>query len=54
MDKKIDVGHVAHPSFVEADKLRGINAPLSISAAGQRSRFVTFPSPPKEFVECEK
>ncbi|KAI1494914.1 dienelactone hydrolase [Biscogniauxia mediterranea] len=29
----INVGYVAHPSFVEEDELRGFQAPLSISAA---------------------
>ncbi|KAK7509960.1 dienelactone hydrolase [Phyllosticta citriasiana] len=29
----IDVGYVAHPSFVDADELKAINGPLSIAAA---------------------
>ncbi|KAF2664491.1 dienelactone hydrolase family protein [Microthyrium microscopicum] len=29
----IDAGYVAHPSFVDADELRGIEGPLSIAAA---------------------
>ncbi|EKG17503.1 Dienelactone hydrolase [Macrophomina phaseolina MS6] len=32
-DGKIDVGYIAHPSFVDAAELRGIHGPLSISAA---------------------
>jgi dienelactone hydrolase len=30
---KLDVGYVAHPSFVEADELKAIGGPFSISAA---------------------
>lgn len=30
---KIDVGYTAHPSFVDADELKEIKGPLSISAA---------------------
>ncbi|OCK83763.1 alpha/beta-hydrolase [Lepidopterella palustris CBS 459.81] len=30
---KLDVGYIAHPSFVEPDELKGIQGPLSISAA---------------------
>ena len=30
----VDVGYVAHPSFVEADELKVIKGPLSIAAAG--------------------
>ena len=30
----MDVGYVAHPSFVEADELKAIKGPLSIAAAG--------------------
>jgi dienelactone hydrolase len=30
---KIDVGYVAHPSFVEADELKAIEGPFSIAAA---------------------
>ncbi|KAI7969729.1 hypothetical protein EIK77_005849 [Talaromyces pinophilus] len=30
---KIDVGYVAHPSFIEADELKAIGGPFSISAA---------------------
>ena len=32
---KLDVGYIAHPSFVEADELKAIEGPLSISAAGK-------------------
>ncbi|KAG8623444.1 hypothetical protein KVT40_008420 [Elsinoe batatas] len=32
-NKGIDVGYVAHPSFVEADELKAIKGPLSIAAA---------------------
>ena len=31
---KLDAGYTAHPSFVEADEVKGIEGPLSISAAG--------------------
>jgi dienelactone hydrolase len=31
----LDVGYVAHPSFVDADEVRGIEGPLSIAAAGK-------------------
>lgn len=31
---KIDVGYVAHPSFVDEDELKGIKGPLAIAAAG--------------------
>lgn len=31
---KIDVGYSAHPSFVDADELKDIKGPYSISAAG--------------------
>lgn len=30
---KIDVGYVAHPSFVEADELKAIGGPFAIAAA---------------------
>ncbi|KAH8688707.1 dienelactone hydrolase family protein [Talaromyces proteolyticus] len=30
---KVDVGYVAHPSFVEAEELKAIEGPLAISAA---------------------
>lgn len=30
---RLDVGFVAHPSFVEADELKAIKSPLSIAAA---------------------
>ena len=32
---KIDVGYVAHPSFVQEDELRDIKGPLAIAAAGK-------------------
>ena len=32
----IDVGYVAHPSFVEEDELLKLNGPLSIAAAGKQ------------------
>jgi dienelactone hydrolase len=34
----LDVGYVAHPSFVDADEVRGIEGPLSIAAAGRLSQ----------------
>ena len=39
---KLEVGYVAHPSFMSAEELRGITGPLSIAAAGQSELF---PSP---------
>ena len=30
----VDVGFIAHPSFVETDELKQIKGPLSIAAAG--------------------
>ncbi|RDL32427.1 uncharacterized protein BP5553_08883 [Venustampulla echinocandica] len=39
--KGIDVGYVAHPSFVEEDELRAIEGPLSIVAAETDSIFPT-------------
>lgn len=38
---KIDVGYVAHPSFVEADELKAIGGPFSISAAETDTIFPT-------------
>ncbi|KAF2088555.1 alpha/beta-hydrolase [Saccharata proteae CBS 121410] len=32
-DGQLDVGYTAHPSFVDVDELKGIQGPLSISAA---------------------
>jgi dienelactone hydrolase len=32
--KGIDVGYMAHPSFVEADEVKALTGPLSIAAAG--------------------
>jgi dienelactone hydrolase len=32
---KLDAGYTAHPSFVDAEEVQGIQGPLSISAAGQ-------------------
>jgi dienelactone hydrolase len=29
-----DAGYIAHPSFIEADEVKGIQGPLSIAAAG--------------------
>ncbi len=31
----VDVGYIAHPSFVEAKELKAIKGPLSIAAAGK-------------------
>ncbi|KAH7555746.1 hypothetical protein BM1_06272 [Bipolaris maydis] len=33
----LDAGFIAHPSFVEADEVRGVERPLSIAAAGGSS-----------------
>lgn len=30
----LDAGYTAHPSFVDADEVRGVKGPLSITAAG--------------------
>ncbi len=38
---KLDVGYVAHPSFMSAEELRGIMGPLSIAAAGQNNLFAS-------------
>jgi dienelactone hydrolase len=35
----LDVGYVAHPSFVDADEVKGIEGPLSIAAAGTLSEW---------------
>ncbi|KAL1967758.1 hypothetical protein VTN77DRAFT_2447 [Rasamsonia byssochlamydoides] len=32
-EKKVDVGYIAHPSFIEPEELAAIQGPLSISAA---------------------
>jgi hypothetical protein len=37
----IDVGYVAHPSWVEASELSAIQGPLSISAAGLSARLLS-------------
>ncbi|KAB8298238.1 hypothetical protein EYC80_001973 [Monilinia laxa] len=39
--KGIDVGYVAHPSFIEEDELRAIKGPLSIAAAETDHIFPT-------------
>lgn len=39
--KGIDVGYVAHPSFVDEDELAAISGPLSIAAAETDSIFPT-------------
>lgn len=38
---KIDVGYTAHPSFVTADELMAVTAPLAISAAESDYIFTT-------------
>ncbi|KAK0660248.1 Protein AIM2 [Lasiodiplodia hormozganensis] len=38
-DNQIDVGYLAHPSFVDADELKAIQGPVSISAAETDSIF---------------
>lgn len=35
--KGIDVGFMAHPSFVEEDEIKALTGPLSIAAAGMLS-----------------
>lgn len=42
--KGIDVGYMAHPSFVSAEELKGVAAPLSIAAAGTSSAHPFGPS----------
>jgi dienelactone hydrolase len=37
----IDVGYLAHPSFVTEDELKAINGPLSIAAAENDTIFTT-------------
>ncbi|OMP89142.1 Protein AIM2 [Diplodia seriata] len=39
--ERIDAGFVAHPSFVDADELKGITRPLSIAAAEDDYIFPT-------------
>lgn len=34
----LDAGFIAHPSFVEADEIKGIKGPLSIAAAGMNKQ----------------
>lgn len=36
-DGGLDAGFTAHPSFVDADEVRGIQGPLSIAAAGMHN-----------------
>lgn len=36
----VDAAYVAHPSFVDAEELAAIKAPLSIAAAGKFESFV--------------
>jgi hypothetical protein len=55
---RLDAGYLAHPSFVDADELKAITRPLSISAAGKsgmRSPFSLYkfsnalhPWPPRD------
>lgn len=45
---KLDAGYTAHPSFVEADEVRGIQGPLSISAAETDQ---IFPAPKRHETE---
>ena len=33
--KGVDVGYMAHPSFVDADEVKALTGPLSIAAAGE-------------------
>ncbi|PSK56959.1 Protein AIM2 [Elsinoe australis] len=47
--KGIDVGYVAHPSFVEADELKAITGPFSIAAAETDQIF-----PPEKRHESEE
>ncbi len=43
---RLDVGFVAHPSFVEADELKAIKGPLSIAAARKYLPLTPFRGPP--------
>jgi dienelactone hydrolase len=36
---RLDAGYTAHPSFVDADELKGVTGPLSIAAAGLSPSF---------------
>lgn len=45
---KVDAGFTAHPSFVEADEVRGIEGPLSIAAAETDQ---IFPAPKRHETE---
>lgn len=36
---KVDVGYVAHPSFVDREEVQGVQGPLSIAAAGKSLIF---------------
>jgi dienelactone hydrolase len=36
--KGVDVGYMAHPSFVDAAEIKALTGPLSIAAAGERGR----------------
>ena len=37
--KGVDVGYMAHPSFVDADEVKALTGPLSIAAAGESKHF---------------
>lgn len=44
--KGVDVGYMAHPSFVDADEIKALTGPLSISAAGTFSHLSLLLNPP--------
>lgn len=37
--KGVDVGYMAHPSFVDADEVKALTGPLSIAAAGESKQI---------------
>lgn len=45
-ESKVDVGFIAHPSFVDAEEVEGVQGPLSIAAAGTFLLFLEVESSP--------
>lgn len=45
-ESKVDVGFVAHPSFVDAEEVEAVQGPLSIAAAGRFSLILGVKSSP--------
>lgn len=46
--KGIDVGYTAHPSFVDAEELKGVTGPLSIAAAETDAIFPAVSAQPAQ------